>query len=131
MNQVLEDITVKKSDFVSLVFAVIGGFLFSIGMCMCLVVEWNMFRPGVVVTAVGSAALLVLALVRWNKAGRPTVHVNGKTLGRVLLGAAGALTLGIGMCMIMVWNMMIPGIAVGMVGIVLLLLLIPAIVGLN
>ena len=86
----------KKSDFVSLVFAVIGGFLFSIGMCMCLVVEWNMFRPGVVVTAVGSAALLVLALVRWNKAGRPTVHVNGKTLGRVLLGAAGALTLGIG-----------------------------------
>lgn len=33
--------------------------------------------------------------------------------------------------MIMVWEMMIPGIIVGMAGIVLLLCLIPAIVGLK
>lgn len=121
----------KKNDFVSLIFGVIGGFLFSIGMCMCLIPEWNTFRPGVVVTAIGACALLALALVRWNMAGRPTVHVNGKTLGKVLLGVGGALTLGVGMCMIMVFEMMIPGIVVGMIGIVLLLCLIPAIVGLK
>lgn len=121
----------KKNDFVSLIFGVIGGFLFAIGMCMCLIPEWNTFRPGVFVTAIGAVALLALALVRWNMAGRPAVHVNGKTLGKALLGVAGALTLGVGMCMIMVWEMMIPGIVVGMVGIVLLLCLIPAIVGLK
>jgi hypothetical protein len=42
-----------------------------------------------------------------------------------------ALVLGVGMCMIMVWNMMLPGIAVGIVGIVLLLMLIPMCLGLK
>lgn len=55
----------KKNDFVSLIFGVIGGFLFSIGLCMCLIAEWNMFRPGTVVTAIGAVALLALALARW------------------------------------------------------------------
>jgi hypothetical protein len=43
----------------------------------------------------------------------------------------GAIVLGVGMCMSMIWNMMIPGIIVGIVGIVLLLCLIPVIKGLK
>ena len=35
------------------------------------------------------------------------------------------------MCMIMVWNLMLPGILVGIVGIVLLLCLIPMCIGLK
>ena len=42
-----------------------------------------------------------------------------------------ALILGVGMCMIMVWNLMLPGILVGIVGIVLLLMLIPMCLGLK
>lgn len=42
-----------------------------------------------------------------------------------------ALVLGVGMCMIMVWNLMLPGILVGIVGIVLLLMLIPMFLGLK
>ena len=42
-----------------------------------------------------------------------------------------ALVLGIGMCMIAVWNLMIPGILVGILGIVLLLMLIPMFLGLK
>ena len=38
---------------------------------------------------------------------------------------------GLGMCMIMVWNLMLPGIAVGIAGIVMLLMLIPMFVGLK
>jgi hypothetical protein len=44
---------------------------------------------------------------------------------------AGAIVLGVGMCMSMIWNMMVPGIIVGIVGIVLLLCLIPVIKGLK
>ena len=46
-------------------------------------------------------------------------------------GIVGALTLGVGMCLAMVWSSMVPGIAVGVVGIVLLLCLIPLTKGLK
>lgn len=121
----------KKKDFISLVAGVAGCLVFGMGLCMCLIPEWNAFKPGVAVTAVGLVALAVLAVSRWMAAGRPGVHVEAKLLGKILLGTAGALVLGVGMCMVMVWQMFIPGILVGIAGIVLLLCLIPAVVGLK
>lgn len=54
------------------------------------------------------------------------------TIGGILLGIVGALTLGVGMCMVMVWEgLMIWGIIVGVVGIILLLCLIPLCKGLK
>lgn len=47
------------------------------------------------------------------------------------LGIVGALVLGAGMCMVMVWEMMLPGILVGLVGIVLFLALVPVVKGLK
>lgn len=41
------------------------------------------------------------------------------------------MVLGVGMCMCMIWEMMVSGIAVGILGLVLLLCLIPAIKGLE
>ena len=49
----------------------------------------------------------------------------------MLLAIAGALALGVGMCMTMLWSMMVPGILVGLVGIVLLLCLIPLVKGIQ
>ena len=48
-----------------------------------------------------------------------------------LLGVFGAIVFGVGMCMTMVWNILVPGVIVGIVGIVLLLCLIPVIKGLK
>ena len=48
-----------------------------------------------------------------------------------LLGVAGAILLGVGMCMTMLWEMLVPGILVGIVGIIVLLCLIPLIKGLK
>ena len=120
----------KKQDFLTLVIGVIGGLLFSLGMCMCLLPEWDAFRVGVACTAVGFAVLLVLVIVRCVKSGKKR-KINWKLTGKVLFGTLGALVLGVGMCMIMVWGMMLPGILVGIVGIVLLLCLIPMCVGLK
>lgn len=122
----------KKQNFYSLLLGVVGGTLFGLGMCMCLLEEWNTFRPGLVVGGIGLAVLLALVLIRRKMAGKPAVAVNGKTLGRVLFGLAGALTLGVGLCMVMVWEgLLIPGIIVGLAGIVLLLCLIPLCKGLH
>ena len=120
----------KKQDFVTLVFGVVGGLLFALGMCMALLPEWNAFIPGCICTGIGFAVLLTLILVRCRKSGKK-IKVNWKLTGKVLYGVFAALVLGVGMCMIMVWNLMLPGILVGIVGIVMLLCLIPMCIGLK
>lgn len=121
----------KKENFVSLLLGVVGLLLFGIGLCMCLLPEWNMFKPGVVVTAVGALALIGLALVRWNMAGRPVANPNWKLIGKAAYCVISALVMGVGMAMILVWNMIIPGILVGVAGIVMLLCIIPLFKGLK
>jgi len=120
----------KKSTFVNLIIGTVGGLLFALGMCMCLLPEWNAFRLGVVCTAMGAVMLLTLGMVAWIRSGRK-IKVNWKIAGKCLYGTFAALVLGVGMCMIMVWNLMLPGIIVGIVGIVLLLMLIPMCIGLK
>ncbi len=121
----------KKKDFVNLLVGVVGGLLFALGMCMCLLPEWNVFRQGVVVTAVGAAVLIVLAVANWVKSGKSAKAVNWKLVGKIAYGVFAALVLGVGMCLVLVWKLILPGILVGALGIVLLLCLIPMTVGLK
>ena len=121
----------KKENFVSLILSVAGVLILGIGMCMALLPEWNAFRPGIVIGVVGLALLLVMALVRRKMKGLPPIKITGKAIGTAALGIVAALALGVGMCMVMVWNLMVPGVIVGVVGIVLLLCLIPLCKGLK
>lgn len=122
----------KKSNFVSMIIGTIGGILFAIGMCMCLLPAWNAFSQGVVVSCIGIVVLLAMLAVRRKMQGKPIIQLNGKAIGTVALGIVGALTLGVGLCMTMVWEgLMISGIAVGVVGILLLICLIPVCKGLK
>ena len=50
----------KKENFVSLILGTVGGILFSLGMCMCLIAEWNTMKQGVVMGAAGAVILLVM-----------------------------------------------------------------------
>ena len=117
----------KKKDFVSMILGTVGGILFALGMCMALIPQWGAMTPGIVIGVVGAVILLVMLLVRRKMDGKPAIVFNGKAIGTTLLGVAGAIILGVGMCMVMVWNMLVPGIIVGIVGIVVLLCLIPVI----
>ena len=119
-----------KRAFISIILGVAGGLVFAIGMCMCLIPEWGSFTPGVVVTSVGAVILFGLLIYRIKTKDHEFRLPSKKTVGTVIPGVAGALVLGLGMCMTMVWeNMMIPGMIVGVVGILLLVCLIPAIKG--
>lgn len=121
----------KKKNFVSMIMGTVGGILFAIGMCMCLLPQWNAFNQGIVMGAAGAVILLAMLIVRRRMEGKPAVKLSGKAVGTILFGIVGALALGVGMCMVMVWNMLIQGILVGLVGIVLLLCLIPIVKGLE
>lgn len=118
----------KKENFLSMILGTIGVILFAIGMCMCMIEEWNAFQQGVIVGAIGLVILLIMLIVRRKMQGKPAVklNLNAKTIGKIILGVAGTLALGIGMCMTMVWEgFMIQGIITGIAGIFLLLSLIP------
>lgn len=123
----------SKKNFVTLILSTVGGILFAIGMCMALLPEWNAFTPGVVMGVIGAVVLLIMVMVRRKMSGKPVfVKLSGKAVGTIVLSVAGALVLGVGMCMTMVWDgLLIPGILVGVVGIVLLICLIPLCKGLK
>ena len=121
----------KKSNFVAMILGTIGGILFALGMCMALTTEWNAFNQGVVLGVIGAVVLLIMALIWRKMENKSPVKLSGKMIGTVLLGIVGALTLGIGMCLTMVWSNMIIGIIVGIVGVILLLCLIPLTKGLK
>lgn len=121
----------KKSNFVAMILGTIGGILFALGMCMALIPEWNAFNQGVVLGVIGAMVLLIIVLVWRKMENKSPVKLSGKMIGTVLLGIVGALVLGVGMCLTMIWSNMIIGIVVGIVGIVLLLCLIPLTKGLK
>ena len=122
----------SKKNFVSLILGTISGILFALGMCMAMLPEWGAFTQGIIVGCIGAVILIALVLIRRKMEGKPViVKLSGKTVGSIVLGVVGALVLGAGMCMVMIWEMMIPGILVGIVGIVLLLCLIPLVKGIH
>lgn len=121
----------KKSSFVAMILGTSGGILFALGMCMALIPEWNAFKPGIVMGVVGVVVLLAMVIIWRRMEGKAPVKLSGKTIVAWLIGIVGALALGVGMCLTMVWSHMVVGIIVGLVGIVLLLCLIPFIKGLK
>lgn len=121
----------KKKDFVTLLLSTVGGILFALGMCMALLPEWGAMTQGVVIGAVGLLVLAVMLMVRRRMDGKPAIVFNGKAIAATLFGVLATVIFGVGMCMVMIWEMMIPGIIIGIVGIVLLLCLIPICKGLK
>lgn len=121
----------KKSTFVAMILGTIGGILFALGMCMALIPEWNAFKQGVVMGIIGAVVLVITILVWRKMENKNPIHISGKTLGGSALGIIGALLLGIGMCLTMVWSHMVSGIIIGIAGIIVLLCLIPFFKGLK
>lgn len=80
---------------------------------------------------IGAVVLLIMVIVWRKMENKAPIKLSGKTIGAMLIGIVGALLLGVGMCLTMVWSHMVVGIIVGIVGIVVLLCLIPFIRGLK
>ena len=121
----------KKSTFTAMSLGTIGGILFALGMCMALIPEWNAFRPGIIMGAAGAVVLLIMAGVWRKMENKAPIRLSGKTVGAVLIGIIGALLLGVGMCLTMVWSNLVLGIVIGIIGIIVLLCLIPFVKGLK
>lgn len=109
----------------------ISGVLFALGMCMALLPEWNAFTEGVIFGGVGLVLGIITALIWCKMEHKKLPKMNGKTVFRVLYTVVALLVLGVGMCMCLVWQQIIWGTLVGLLGIVMLIALIPMIKGIK
>lgn len=63
--------------------------------------------------------------------GKAPIKLSGKSVLMIVLGVIGAVVFGVGMCFVLVWENIILGTLIGLVGIVALLCLIPICRGLK
>lgn len=115
-----------------MVLGTVGGVLFALGMCMALIPEWEAFKPGLVFGCVG-LLLGIITLIVWRKMEHKGCRLKfpAKRFFPLLSVSSAALALGVGMCLCMVWGKMVMGVAIGLVGLVLLLSLVPLIKGIK
>ena len=121
----------KKETLLEIVLGTIGGLVFSIGMCMCLISDWNLFVEGVIVGIIGF--IILLCIIPLYKKAHPKRVSNKKIdLGLMLtwlIGVVGALIMGFGMSKVMGVNPekidVIIGIITGIVGLLICILNYP------
>ena len=121
----------KKETLLEIILGTIGGLVFSIGMCMCLIPEWDLFIAGIIVAIIGF--IILLCIIPIYRKEHPKKVNNKKTdLGLVLtwiIGIVGSLIMGYGMSKIMVDSPdkmdMIIGMITGVVGLLICVLNYP------
>ena len=121
----------KKSSFIALVMGTVSGVLFSLGMCMALLPEWNAFTEGVIFGGIGLILGIITLLVWCKMEHRKLPKMNGKNVIRTIYGVVAALILGVGLCLCLVWEQIVWGTLVGLWGIIMLIALIPMIKGIK
>ena len=124
----------KKSTFVSIILGTIGTIFFALGMCMCLLPEWGMMQEGKISGGIGLVVLLATIFIWRRMEGKAPIKPSVKTIVVTVLSVFGALLLGVGMSLCLVFGQMLPGIIVGIFGLVIiigLLMLIPLSKGLK
>ena len=117
----------KKETLMEIILGTIGGLIFAIGMCMCLIPEWDLFKVGVVVSIVG--LIILLCIIKIKKKEHPSTTSKKINLSFVLafvIGIIGALIMGFGMSKVMVDNAnrsdMLIGIITGVIGLIVCVL---------
>lgn len=107
----------KKETLQEIIIGTVGGLIFAIGMCMCLISEWNLLKVGVVLGIIG--VIILLCIIPIYRKEHPR-KVNDKKLDKGLVltwtvGVIGALIMGFGMSKIMVGEQETVDIVIGMI----------------
>lgn len=117
----------KKETLLEIILGTIGGLVFAIGMTMCLIPEWDLFKTGVVVAVIGFIVLLcIIPVYRSNHPKKEHKKINWGIVFAWIIGVVGALIMGFGMSKVMVENPsqtdLLVGIVIGIVGLLICVL---------
>jgi len=120
----------KKETLLEIILGTIGGLIFAIGMCMCLLPEWNLFPQGIVISIIGFIILLcIIPIYRKEHPKKVRGPINWGIILTWIIGIIGSLIMGFGMSKVMVDNAsqtdMLVGIITGVVGLIICVLNYP------
>lgn len=120
----------KKETLLEIILGTIGGLVFALGMCMCLIPEWDLLKVGVVGSIVGFIVLLcIIPVYRSNHPKKKHEPINWGIVFTWIIGIIGALVMGFGMSKIMVGEPnkteLLIGIGTGIVGLLVCVLNYP------
>lgn len=120
----------KKETLLEIILGTVGGLIFAIGMCMCLIPEWNLFKAGVVTAIIGFLVLLcIIPIYRKEHPKKQHGPINWEIVITFGVGIVGSLLMGFGMSRIMVGTPavadMIVGLITGVVGLLICVLNYP------
>lgn len=120
----------KKNTLLMIIVGTVGGLVFSLGMCLCLISEWNMLKAGIIVAIIGGIILLLMIPVyRKDHPRKEKLKISFKTILPWIIGIIGALVMGYGMSQVMVSdpsaNAMVLGLILGIIGLVICILNYP------
>ena len=121
----------QKSSLVALIMGTVSGVLFALGMCMSLLPEWNAFKEGILFSTIGMILGIITLLVWCKMENKKLPKMSGKNILRTINAILAALVLGVGMCMCLVWEQIVWGTLIGLLGIIMLIALIPMIKGIK
>ena len=121
----------KKSSFAAMMLGTVSGVLFSLGMCMALLPEWNAMKPGIIFGTVGIILGAITVLVWRKMEKKPPVKFSSRGIAITALAVIGTIILGIGMCLCLVLSKFVLGTIIGLIGILILLSLIPIVKGIK
>lgn len=122
----------EKQTLIKIILGTVGGLIFSLGLCCCLLPEWNLFTFGVSM-AVGGGVLLAILLIyhlvthEWKSRTEP---FNVGAIVAWVIGIVAALLMGFGMSRIMTVENpsqtdMIIGMGCSIVGLLIDILIFP------
>ena len=113
----------KKETLLEIILGTIGGLIFAVGMCMCLIPEWDLFKVGVVVAVIGFIVMLcIIPIYRSTHPKKAHGKVNWSFVIAWIIGIIGALIMGFGMSKTMIdgtSNDMLAGIIIGVIGLII------------
>lgn len=120
----------KRETLLQIILGTVGGLIFAIGMCMCLLPEWDMFTAGVVTSIVGFIVLLcIIPVYRSTHPKKEHEPIDKGLLLTWIIGIVGSLIMGFGMSKIMVGNVsqidLIIGLITGIIGLIVCVLNYP------
>lgn len=120
----------KKETLLEIIIGTIGGLIFAIGMCMCLVEEWDLLILGIITSIIGFLILLlIIPIYRREHPRKKHKKINWSLLLTWIIGIIGSLIMGYGMSKVMVdvtskMDMLV-GIITGVVGLIICVLNYP------
>lgn len=120
----------QKDTLLEIVLGTVGGVIFAVGMCMCLIPEWDLFKAGVAIAIIGFIVLLcIIPVYRKSHPRKIQKPINFSFVIAFIIGIIGALIMGFGMSKTMIEDAsssdMLIGIIIGVIGLLVCVLNYP------